>query len=377
MTEASSEAGEAAAARPLDARQIEELLNREIRTHLGAGSKAPLAIATMSKMSGGASRETWSLDVASADAGFGRDGRLGLILRRDPGNTGGPGDDWRSGKTTYSLTRDTEAALQRVVHGTGAPVARVHFALPPDHPLGACYVMDRIEGEALAPRILKETQFASARQVMARQCGEILARLHAIDIDKLPAGLVHMPVRALIAYYRELMDGISAYYRTETSVGRAEYHPAFELAFRWLEQNCPPDTRSGLVHGDFRNGNFIVGPEGIRAVLDWELGHIGDGMEDLGWLCVRSWRFGNNANPVGGFGSREDLFAGYEAAGGGPVDPKTVHFWEVLGTVKWGVVCAFQAYKHIAGLVDSFEHAAIGRRACETEIDLLQLIEER
>jgi aminoglycoside phosphotransferase (APT) family kinase protein len=185
-----------------------------------------------------------------------------------------------------------------------------------------------------------------------------------------------MPVRALIAYYRELMDGISDYYRNETRVGRAEYHPAFELAFRWLEQHCPADSRTQLVHGDFRNGNFIVGPEGIRAVLDWELGHIGDGMEDLGWLCVRSWRFGNNANPVGGFGSREDIFAGYEAAGGGPVDPQVVHFWEVMGTLKWGVVCAFQAYKHISRLVDSFEHAAIGRRACETEIDLLQLIAE-
>lgn len=367
--------GAATPAAPDDA-AIAAALEQELQAHLGAGLSAPVRIARIAKLSGGASRETWSLDAESADTRFGDGGRLELILRRDPGSSGGPGDDWRSGKTTYSLTRDTEADLQRVVHSVGAPVARVHFALPPDHPLGACYVMDRIEGEALAPRILKEAQFAQARPLMARQCGEILAALHAIPVARLPAGLVHMPVRAMIGYYRELMDGISDFYRTETRVARAEYHPAFELAFRWLDQHCPPDARPQLVHGDFRNGNFIVGPEGIRAVLDWELSHIGDGMEDLGWLCVRSWRFGNNANPVGGFGSREDLFAGYEAAGGGPVDPAIVHFWEVLGTLKWGVVCAFQAYKHISGLVDSFEHAAIGRRACETEIDLLQLIEE-
>jgi len=351
----------------LDPTRVGELLAADVARQFG-----PSRIEHLVRLSGGASRETWSFDVVGTDGS-----RRELILRRDPGATGSAGPEgWRGGKTAYSLDRETEAELQQVVFEAGGPVARVHFRLPADHPLGGCYVMDRIAGEVLAPRILRDAAFADARAMMARQCGEILAGLHAIDPARLPAGLSRMPVRALLGYYRELLDGISAFYRDETPVRRPQYHPAFELAFRWLEERCPDAAPSGLVHGDFRNGNFVVGPEGIRAVLDWELGHLGDGMEDLGWLCVRAWRFGQHQNPVGGFGSRADLFAGYENAGGRAVDPKAVHFWEVFGTLKWGIVCQFQAYKHLSGLIDSFEHMAIGRRACENELDLLQLIEE-
>ncbi|HCO61586.1 MAG TPA: phosphotransferase family protein [Porticoccaceae bacterium] len=347
--------------------EVSGLLAKEVVGHFGGGK-----VENIEKMSGGASRETWSFDWAD-DSG----NTTGLILRRDPGNTGSSGEEgWRGGKTTYSLDRTTEAELQKVVSEAGGLVAKVHFAIPKSHALGDCYVMDRIEGEVLAPRILRDEAFAEARKTMAYQCGEILAGLHAVEPASLPKGLVQMPIQDLIKYYRDLMDGISDYYRDETAVARPEYHPAFELTFRWLEQNLPKDAPMGLVHGDFRNGNFVVGPEGIRAVLDWELGHVGDGMEDLGWLCVRAWRFGQHQNPVGGFGQREDLFAGYENAGGRKVDPKVVHFWEVLGTLKWGIVCMFQAYKPISGLVDSFEHLAIGRRACENELDLLQLIEQ-
>ena len=347
--------------------EVTVLLEHEAAVYFPPGKAV-----NIEKMSGGASRETWSFDWQGADGSS-----TVLILRRDPGNTGNTGEEgWRGGKTTYSLDRTTEADLQRTVYEAGGLVAKVHFALPEDHALGGCYVMDRIEGEVLAPRILRDEAYADARKTMARQCGEILAGLHAVNPLSLPKHLVKMPVQPLIAYYRELLDGISAFYRDNTKVGRPEYHPAFELTFRWLEQNIPKNAPLGLVHGDFRNGNFVVGPEGIRAVLDWELGHVGDGMEDLGWLCVRAWRFGQHDKPVGGFGLREDLFAGYENAGGRKVDPKVVHFWEVLGTLKWGIICMFQAYKHLSGLIDSFEHMAIGRRACENEIDLLKLIEE-
>jgi aminoglycoside phosphotransferase (APT) family kinase protein len=75
----------------------------------------------------------------------------------------------------------------------------------------------------------------------------------------------------------------------------------------------PPPAELRLVHGDFRHGNLMVHAErGLAAVLDWELAHLGDPMEDLGWICVNSWRFGNIDKPVGGFGEYADLFAGYE-----------------------------------------------------------------
>jgi aminoglycoside phosphotransferase (APT) family kinase protein len=122
-----------------------------------------------------------------------------------------------------------------------------------------------------------------------------------------------------------------------------------------------------------RNGNIVVGPEGLRAVLDWEVVHLGDPMEDLGWICVTSWRFGEIDKPAGGFGSREDLFAGYEAVSGTPVDAARVRFWEIMGTLRWGLSCAMMAREFQAG-DRSVERAAIGRRASETDIDLLSIL---
>ena len=153
--------------------------------------------------------------------------------------------------------------------------------------------------------------------------------------------------------------------------------PVFELALRWLRDHDPgPSQEVTLVHGDFRHGNLIIGPDGVRAVLDWELAHIGDPMEDLGWICVNSWRFGEIDKPVGGFGSREELFAGYEAAGR-RVDPDRVTFWEVMGTLRWGVMCCGMMQRFRTGPEHSIERAMIGRRASETEIDLLRLLAPR
>ena len=147
-------------------------------------------------------------------------------------------------------------------------------------------------------------------------------------------------------------------------------------AFKWLDANRPEVGPPVLVHGDFRLGNVIVGDDGLRAVIDWELAHLGDPMEDLGWLCVKAWRFGSSL-PVAGVGEYRQLFEAYEAAGGGAVDPDVVRWWEVLGTLKWGVMCIMQANAHVAGLTRSHELAAIGRRVCENEHDLFLALEGR
>jgi aminoglycoside phosphotransferase (APT) family kinase protein len=151
--------------------------------------------------------------------------------------------------------------------------------------------------------------------------------------------------------------------------------PTLELAFRWLVLNRPEPTRKVVVHGDFRLGNLIIDEQGIAAVLDWELVHLGDPMEDLGWLCTRAWRFGG-AGPVAGVGSYDELFEAYEKASGFAVDPVVATWWELYGTVKWGVICVVQANRHLSGAERSVELAAIGRRLCEQEYDALHLLEE-
>jgi hypothetical protein len=196
---------------------------------------------------------------------------------------------------------------------------------------------------------------------MAGQCGAILARIHATpEAEQPPLEVVDGPTQ--IEQYREIYLSFD------------EPRPLFDLAFRRLAGSLPAVHRPTLVHGDFRNGNLLVDPGGIRAVLDWELVHRGDPMEDLGWLCVNSWRFGVSERPVGGFGAQEELFAAYEQEGGTPIDRDRVRAWQVFGTLKWGVMCMIQAFAHLDGRTGSVEKAAIGRRVSETEADLARLL---
>ena len=246
---------------------------------------------------------------------------------------------------------DMEARLFRAAAAAGVPVPESVVAEP------SLIVMERIDGETIPRKILRDDEFAAARPKLAGQCGSILAKLHSIPTSDV-AGLEQADQ---VKQFREVLDALG------------EPHPTFELAFRWLEANRPPPTRTAIVHGDFRNGNLIVGADGVRAVLDWELAHLGDPLEDLGWLCVKAWRFGM-AQPVGGFGDYDELIAAYEAGGAGPVDRDALRWWEVLGTLKWGIMCIMQAVTHTSGAVRSVELAAIGRRVCEQEWDLLALL---
>jgi len=293
------------------------------------------------RLTGGASRETWSFDAIDTQTDIRRE----LVLRRDPPQA--PRDGM-----------ELEARLLAAAAKAGVPVPTVRAAGPADPArLESSYlVMDRVEGETIARKILRDPQYASARTMLAAQCGEALAKLHSID----PAIVDLLDVDPL-EKYREVYNTL------ELPI------PVFEWAFRWLDEHRPTNPRRTLVHGDFRLGNLIVGPDGLCSVLDWELAHRGNPMEDMGWLCVRAWRFGG-AQPVAGLGTHQELFDAYEAAGGGPVDPAAVHWWTLAGTVMWGVMCAGQGVAHLTGPLRSVELAAIGRRVAEQEHDVLLLM---
>jgi aminoglycoside phosphotransferase (APT) family kinase protein len=299
------------------------------------------------RLSGGASRETWTFALALPDGT-----RHELVLRRDP-----------RGSALGSNDRSTEYALLEAAARGGVPVPRVRALLAPDAGLGDGFVMDHVAGETIPRRVLRDDTFAPARAAMAAQCGTIAARIHALDRASLPA-LASLTVTAQVAQWRTLMDTFD------------DPHPAFELGLRWLERHAPPEPEwPALVHGDFRLGNLIVGPEGIRAVLDWELAHLGDPLEDLGWLCVKSWRFGVAGKLVGGFGDVHDLLDAYARASGRHVDEATLRFWVVFGTVRWGVIGVAQAFTHLSGMQRSVELATLGRRVAEMEWDVLDLLD--
>jgi aminoglycoside phosphotransferase (APT) family kinase protein len=253
--------------------------------------------------------------------------------------------------------------LLEVAASAGIPVPAVVAGERIAGALGApVFIMERVNGETIPRKILRDDAYAAARRRLTAQCGAALAGIHLVGPEQV--AFLGPPVTAAgqLDQYRSILDGLG------------EPHPAFEVGFRWLAARLPEVGRLALVHGDFRNGNLIVGPEGLRSVIDWELAHVGDPMEDLGWFCVRAWRFGADHRPAGGFGSREELFSAYEEAGGAAVDPDAVSFWEALGTLKWGIMCIMQAFTHLQGFVRSVELAAIGRRVCEMEHDLLELI---
>ncbi len=292
-------------------------------------------ISALRRLSGGASRETWR---------FAADGR-DLVIQRQRG-----GD-----------VRDMlgEAAVVQAAHAGGVPVARLIDAQQPD--AGAAYmILEAVEGETIARKILRDDRFAVARRRLVGQLGEAAARIHDLD----PAALPKLESVDQITWYTELLDAL------------AQPHPVLELVRNWLVEHRPSASRRCVVHGDFRLGNVIVGDDGLRAVVDWELARIGDPMEDLGWLCVKAWRFGAS-EPVAGLGAYDDLFAAYEAAGGTAVDPDAVRWWEILGTWKWGIMCIMQANAHLSGVTRSHELAAIGRRVCENEYDLFLALEGR
>ena len=292
-------------------------------------------VSGLTRLTGGASRETWRCELGGEP----------VVVQRQ--RAGAEGD--------MAIEADVVAAAGR--HHVAVP----HLvAYEPDLAGASTLVTAEVPGETIARRILRDDRFAVARRALTGDLGRSLARIHAIRSTEVP-GLV---LRDPVAVCREQLDL------------HQQPHPTFELAFRWLDEHRPPSSTVTVVHGDFRLGNVIVDDRVLAAVIDWELAHLGDPMEDLGWLCVPAWRFGSSL-PVAGVGSRSELLDAYEAESGRRVDPDVLRWWEVVGILNWGIICIVQADTHRSGTVRSHELAAIGRRVCDNELDLFRALEGR
>ncbi len=293
-------------------------------------------VSDLRRLSGGASRETWRFTAGGRD--------LVLQRTRAAGGVGAP-------------PMEVEDALLLAAAAAGVPVPPTVVGAADAGPLGTARVTEAVPGEALGPRLVRAERTEAGRADLAGQMGRALAAIHSIPVDEHP-GLVHK-------------DGLEQARVGLDLVGEAR--PAFELALRWLAEARPPTTPDTVVHGDFRIGNLLVDGDRLTGVLDWELAHRGDPLEDLGWLCVRAWRFGGDRE-VGGLADLDDLLAAYTEARGVAVDPAHVRWWTAAGTLMWGLICAVQARRHLDGHVRSVELATIGRRVCENEYDLLGLM---
>ena len=307
-------------------------------------------VASAERLSGGASMETWAFAVQAGEA------RRELILRR----RSAPFDPESSRSTSLAA----EAALIEAVRATGAPAPPLVHLCDDEDGLGEAHVTARIAGETLGRKIVSDPRFDAVRPKLARQCGTILASIHATA----PPPQAQLKTADFLVELGRYEDA----YRASSAE-----RPMLELAFQHLKKHAPEPVAPVLLHGDFRNGNLIVDPQaGVAAVLDWELSHIGDPAEDLSWICVNSWRFGRPDRPVGGFGDYAELLEGYEAAGGPSVPLSRVRTWQALGSLKWGVMCLMMYQSWAGGTEASVERPMIGRRVSETEIDLVNLLED-
>ena len=303
-------------------------------------------LSSFKRLSGGASQETWALNGAHQD----------VILRRSPGGTS-------EARSSAAIGLPAEAKLIQAAATTGVPVPKVLHVLDEKDGLGDGFLMSRVRGETIARPILRNDEFATARTKLSGQCGDALAAIHAIDTSALPPELQLSDGRAQIAQYEVIYRSFEA------------PRPVFELALQWLKASAPTPRHTVLVHGDFRLGNLMVDETGLAAVLDWELAHLGDPREDIAWVCVNSWRFGQSQNRVGGFGQLDDLLSCYNQKMGSNISESEIDWWEMLGSLKWGIMCMIMYEAFRSGADASVERAAIGRRVSETEIDLINLLE--
>jgi aminoglycoside phosphotransferase (APT) family kinase protein len=298
------------------------------------------------RLSGGASQETYRLRITLDDGGEGL-----LAMRRAPG--GGAKE-----RGSYYPGLAVEALLMQSAQAVGVPEPDVHYVLTGDDGLGEGFIMAWLDGECLGARIVRSPELADIRPKLAHECGRILARIHAIDLEA--TGLAQRLHSLTPEQY--VHDTWARYKNFNTA------QPMIDYTARWLLDHLPGKVQMALVHNDFRNGNLMISPQGVVAVLDWEVAHIGDPMRDLGWICTNSWRFGSGL-PVGGFGSYDDLFAGYEEISGAPVDRDRVRFWEVFGSFWWAIGCLGMAEHYRTGPDNSVERPAIGRRTSECQVD--------
>lgn len=314
---------------------MKDELRQVLTPLLGEG----VEVENLHTLTGGASRTTYAFDAVRAT------GRRALILRTAPA-------------AEYYAGMELEAAAQAAAAEAGAPVPTILAASDSAEPLGVPYLIcDEVPGEAIVRRIQRRLDDPGRTRLLT-QCAGALAAIHRARTDA--PGLT---AQDQIGQYRQRLDDI------------ADTTSTFEFAFRWLERHRPVASGHRLVHGDFRMGNLIVEGSELAAVLDWELVHIGEAYEDLAWFCIRAWRFGAPATrAAGGLGSVDDFVTAYEAAGGTRIDRGVLHWWLVLATLRWGIICRLQAQRHLSGETRSVELATIGRRVCETEWDILDLL---
>jgi aminoglycoside phosphotransferase (APT) family kinase protein len=308
-------------------------------------------VTDLAPLTGGACQESFRVDAVV-------DGEVQTLALRSDARSSLPG----------SVSRAVEYPVIAAAVGAGVPTPRARWLT---HGLvrddAYAYFMDWVDGEAIGARIVRHPKLAAAREALPNQLARAMAAVHRVTPEShaelpLPDRDVS-PVVAAFGSVRAMLDDLP------------DPRPALELAFRWCREHAPEIPETTLLHGDFRTGNFLVGASGLNALLDWEFTRWGDPLEDLAWFCMRDWRFGVVQKAAGGITTRADFYRRYAELSGREVDPARVHYWEVLGNIRWGGCAVMQGERYLSGTSADLEMLAIPRRVAEMEWEALRLIE--
>ena len=308
------------------------------------------SILRLQLLAGGASKEAWLLDLEQNGQ------TLELIMRRAGGGA----------MNLEQLTLEQEFRVIKAAFATGVTVPKPVLYLP--DVLGReAFISERVRGEAVGRRVVSRPEFAPARAELPKRMAEELCKIHATN----PVGLEFLPssgsgtgAKASITRLYAELDGVH------------EPHPTIELALHWLKTHEPVCHGEMLLHGDFRIGNLMLSPNHLTAVLDWEFAHLGDPCEDLAWTLIRAWRFGQDHLHLGGIGELEPYLSHYNTLTNQNISLSDLHYWEIMGNVKWAVAALTQAKRHLDGFERSVELAVLGRLSSEMELEILYLLED-
>jgi len=296
---------------------VTDQLSTQLEEYLAKKLDAPqLRVSDLARIPGGASRETYRFR-ARYDAGNGEIERA-LILRRDPP------------ASLIETDRTTEFRAYQAFHRLGLPVPEpIALELDATALERPFFVMEEITGCDVAS-ILNPDPYAANRDKIGRQFWSVLGQIAKADVKAIgladlegarePNGTWHHEV----ARWEKVIDD-----------DEREPQPIARAAIRWLKRNPPPPAQKiSIVHGDYRTGNFLFNAAGeIRAILDWEMAHLGDPLEDLGWALDPLWAHGDPTHPAGLI-ARADAIRIWEAASGLEVDEKALYWWETFASLK-------------------------------------------
>jgi aminoglycoside phosphotransferase (APT) family kinase protein len=307
-----------------------------------------VAITALEPLRGGAIRQNW--EVAARFSGGMLAGEQRLVLR-----TPGPA------RFAESLAPEEEFAVLQAAFAAGVRVPEPLFAGADAALCGRPFlVMRHVMGSAAPARITG----ADTLPEIAEELGRQLARLHSIRPPR--RDLAFLPYRnpaQRITLFRAYLDR------------HPQPRPVLEWGMRWLETHLPAAAAPVLCHGDFRTGNYLLADGALAAILDWEFAGWSDPHEDIGWFCCKAWRFARLDREAGGIAARRPFYRGYESASQRPIDPQRVHFWEIFANLRWAVIALQQSDRYILGGERDLDLALTGRRAAESELDILMLID--